>query len=87
MINYERWCFENGMLGSQYAGSMSSLYSALAQSQLLMWDLQSMGTITKDAMNLLDTVGIDKQLAYQIKKYILKEPPVIVSDHKVRFQL
>jgi TonB-linked SusC/RagA family outer membrane protein len=76
MINYERWCFENGMLGSQYAGSMSSLYSALTQSQLLMYKGYSMGTITKDVMNtqLAQLASINN--ASQIKKYMLKTPVV-----------
>ncbi len=74
MINYERWCFENSMLGDEYTGSMSSLYNAIDKSQLIMYKGYKWGTISKENMNAQLEALANCDNSNQIRKYLLKSP-------------
>lgn len=74
MINYQRWCFENGMLGSEYTGSMTSLYNAINRSELLMYEGYRWGTITQDEMNAQLSQLSALSNRKQIKDEMLRTP-------------
>lgn len=74
MINYQRWIFENGLLGGEYAQTMSNLNNVISPSELLMYQGYSWGTISMDEMDAqLDRMAQTDNTA-QIRKHLLKTP-------------
>lgn len=73
-INYQRWAFENGMIGEEYSGDISNLTNAINYSELLMYQGYRWGTITKDEMNsqLSRLAAFDNR--QQIKDKMLRTP-------------
>lgn len=51
MINYQKWAFQNNMIGEEYTGDMGSLFKAITQSELLLYKGYKWGTLTQDEMN------------------------------------
>ena len=85
MVAYEKWCFERGMLGSQYTGEMSSLFNAITPSQLLLYKGMSWGTISKDEMNTQLAAFAARQNNHQISKYLLKTPINSLTDASLSY--
>lgn len=83
MINYERWCFENNMLGNEYTGSMSSLFNAIDESQLIMYKGYKWGTLSKVEMNKQLDILSNEDNRDQIKKYLIKTPIISQSDFSI----
>ena len=74
MINYQRWMFENDMLSGGYTQNMSNLYNSMTQSELLLYQGMSWGTMTTDEMNrqLAALTALDNR--QQIEDHLLKSP-------------
>lgn len=73
-IDYQRWCFENGMVGDPYNGNISEMSATISPSLLLMYKYYNLQSITEDEMNqgLTRLSALDNR--EQIKKYLLRRP-------------
>lgn len=85
MIAYEKWCFERGMLGTQYTGEMGSLYNAITPSQLLLYQGMSWGTISKDEMNTQLATLAARQNNHQISKEMLRTPVTSLTNASLSY--
>lgn len=73
-IDYQKWCFENGMVGEPYNGNISELSANISPSLLLLYKYYNMQSISEDEMNqgLERLASLDNRK--QIRKYLLRTP-------------
>lgn len=74
MINYQRWAFEHGMIGTEYTGDLGSLYNAINHSELLMYEGYRWGIISMEDMNRQLALLSATDNRGQIKKELLRTP-------------
>lgn len=73
-INYQRWCFENGMVSEPYNGNITEMSANISPSLLLMYKYYNMQSISEEEMNqgLERLAALDNRA--QIKKHLLRRP-------------
>lgn len=73
-INYQRWAFENGMIGEEYTGNISDLYNSISPSLVLLYKGYRWGAMTKEEMNKQLAVLAALDNTKQIKDKLLQTP-------------
>ena len=74
MINYQKWAFENNMIGEEYTGDMESLFKGITQSELLLYKGYRWGTLTEDEMNAQLATLAARDNRQQISRELLRTP-------------
>ncbi len=80
-VAYEKWAFENSMVGDPYTGDLSSLYYAVSPVRLLLYQGYLWGTMTKDETDRQLAALAAQDNTSQLKKYIL--PTAVTSQTNV----